>query len=373
MKRSHLTFAAIALAATTVAHQPQVKAQSNIAAMRAIPNSSSFSWHSVLVRNVSPRMMAWWIDPAHQKEPVEIAASRQALELSNANRAKITQKQNDDVKLPAGVHQVVADDTYNTIHVLGTEAGTQKIAELVKMLDHTIPQVEIEAQFVSISAQDAKLLGIDLENAGKTGATGVEQQSPNMAIMRGDIQAKLQKLVAQNKAQVSFSPRITTTNNLAAVMYASADKTPAYISVKNDVGKMESISKNAQTDALRFDISHDLVVTTTPTINRNNTITIVLNLARATMLNVRDVAARKPTGEASAETPAESFPLKRPSSELVIAKIRDGETLAISGLSLDVLNLPTSKLQGTTAQTQNVIVFVTARIVKRTPEPEPGT
>ncbi len=159
---------------------------------------------SIKVRNMRSGFMAWMLDPAHNPEPIEVRSTRhiEDKELSPADLFDLPA----DFKLPAGIVSVTSIDAWNSLVVAGTPQGVQQLRTLVEERDRPIPQVEIEAKFVSMDPAEFAQLGI----AGFMNAQAPAEGKLKMAALPADFQQRLDNLIAQSKAQITNSPRVTT-------------------------------------------------------------------------------------------------------------------------------------------------------------------
>ncbi|MBW3637168.1 MAG: hypothetical protein KY445_12005, partial [Armatimonadetes bacterium] len=87
----------------------------------------------IRVKNVSPTLIAWWIDPNNNPTPLQFSLSGK-----NEDRASLTgailsdaMKPSGVMLLPAGIQRVVAIDAQNSLLVFGTEAGTKELERVV--------------------------------------------------------------------------------------------------------------------------------------------------------------------------------------------------------------------------------------------------
>lgn len=385
------------------------------------------------VRNVPPRIMAFWLDPGHQSEPIEFQASsrsrqnaakppkaleraipaeedmpfvmttnasssgygsaspqtyvRASEQFATPNRGGQTnQNQNGATgnttggqglfELPDGVDSIVAIDPQSVILVRGTPAGVQQLRNVIDLLDKPIPQVEIEAQFVSVTQAYSRAFGIDFTTRSRTGNLRgrsdidvTPDQTAVVSFVGRNFQATLNALAAQNFAEIVSSPRITTLNNLTANL--SAYSRQYIISTTTTlVPGANGTFATAVTERVNT-FTTGVSLTVTPTINRDGTITISMTPV---------VSSPAPSGG--------RFPIINGQTIDTISNVKDGDTLAIGGLRgksdatterrIPLLSrLPLlGKLFGSKSNAKSsteLIIFVTARIVRRTDEPVPGT
>ena len=181
MKLKHnLSLPALAITAlVTTAARPSVAEPAELVVPNAVleiapAKETTRSAHYLRLHNVSARIMAWWIDPTHNPEPIEIAYSRKNVQPvkqawnvvpeipygspKHINPALSIQS---PPKLPAGIDQIIGVDPQNTLLVYGTEEAVSQLKAIVAALDKPIPQVEIEARFVQVTPSALDALGIN--------------------------------------------------------------------------------------------------------------------------------------------------------------------------------------------------------------------
>lgn len=248
--------------------------------------------------------------------------------------------------LPAGVQSVVPVDAQNVLLVLATDAGLKELEKMVDFLDQSMRQVEVETQFVQISAEDMKNLPFDF---------GTEKGS--IAVGRGSrtnrklqtFQTALAQLIAQNKAKIIAAPRVTTLNNLTASLGTSLPQ-PAVIGIKDENGTFRPLFDAAtQPETPRVSIGMSFRFTVTPTINADDTVTLVMAPMRTLQLT-------------TSQNNNEPLLLQKLDGVVTIANVFDGDTIAVTGLTSRLF----AKVEDDpNAPASNVVLFVTPRIVRR--------
>ncbi len=390
--------------------------------------------HMVRIRNVPPAVMAYWLDPANNPVPLQLqfpgntqeqygkqpiaedalGAGDQAAQggnvspltqFNNANSSfnPYTQRSSAElrsnaqfgggggggaggaggasIQRPEGVDRIVAIDAQNALLVFGTDEGVRSLQEIINFLDRPVRQVEIEAQFVTVRAGDSSAFGIQF-NASRNGFVvnsdpGLPQTNfvtggQQVGFVGANFQAVLTTLVSQNRAKVITAPRVTTLNNLTASLLARTD-TPVVLSSSRENPVTGVITTTVRLLFIRTAIG--LIVT--PTINADDTVTVVLQ---------PQVAIPTPSGVPGFA----NIPIVNTQSLATIANVRDGDTLALGGLRnavqsrggtripiLSDLPLIGGLFRSRTNVTDDaeLIIFLTARIVRRAgdEEPVPGT
>lgn len=277
---------------------------------------------------MSPAVLAWWIDPAHnQKPPVLQGTDGAAPSIAPLK-----------LELPSGVQSVVPLEPKNALFIVGTEQGVQELQKIVDALDKPLRQVEIAAQWVQISPEDAQSLGVSFGPA-KPGERAT-------ALPGGNVQAGLQTLIAASKAKILSAPRLTVINNMA-VSLETGNSRPAVVGYRDEKGAFHELydaTPQGEKAALRVGTSIDFVVT--PLINTDDTITLVLSPARRLQLSG-----------------SEPVTLTDSSAKPTIVNARDGQTVALSGFDSSFFAALGDEAK--TKPSANVILLVTTRIIRR--------
>lgn len=338
--------------------------------------------YQLRLRNIKPSLMAFWLDPQSHQVPVEVGAPPRLKGPADAP------SKSGVFRLPAGVDRIVAIDPQDALLVFGTAEGVAQLRETVEFLDRPLRQVEIEAQFVSIKAEDVAAFGIDFTTARgnfNTNAAGTQPGSASkpgvqLGFVRSNFQATLTALQAAGRVKVISAPRVTAFNNFPAST-ESAISSPVVIGTQDKEGHFRPFygqtSEGQPTPPLMAGTSVHLEMT--PTINNDNTVTVALTLDRRLQLSSGG-PAREPTT------------LQTLNGLVTIANVRDGETIALGGFDPDFVTAfspqaePKMPVPGTqvpllgdiplisklfhtkTTALNQLIVFVTARIVRRADE-----
>ena len=302
-----LALTCIALALITA---PGARAQNQTPA-QAPATDADVTWRAVAVKNVPPSLVAHWIDPEHNDLPPQFAAPRPLI-FGDAGAPKPEKSAFD---LPKNVVRLVPFDARELLFIEGGDAaGARQIKELVEILDKPLRQIEIEAQFVEISAEDAQKFGFNmtverLEADSKT-------LLPSVGFVRGNFQTQLDALIAQGAVKVITAPRVTAINNMTAQLAAN-------FGLAGDT---------AQTREFELRV--------TPTINGDETVTLLMEARQ----DQKDQTAKKVPGT------------------VTVVNVRDGGAIALTGLS------PLFDFTKTKDAPKNIVAFVTARIVRRADE-----
>jgi type II secretory pathway component GspD/PulD (secretin) len=408
--------------------------------------SSRKRQHTLRVRNVSPSVMAYWLDPANNDLPIEFqvsemnrdrygdqAVARNALSPADQMAAQgglsssvspstfnspaafnpYTQRGNAEMRsnaqfggggngntggrggntggrggggrgagggvfqLPTGVDRIVAIDPQNALLVFGTDEGIRELQDTIAFLDRPLRQVEIEAQFITVSTADSRNFGIDFStaqgnfNASNSGfASAPGQGSFQLGFVRGNFQATLTALLTKNRAKIITAPRVTAINNLTASLVSSESR-PIILTTAVQGGGLNG--GQAQGQNLIY-ITTSIGLTVTPTINNDDTITVLMQPQLQSQTILADIAA----------------PLVTSQAVQTIANVRDGDTIALGGLRANTISRGGAKIpligdlpligklfrsRSAIDNQSELIIFLTARIIRRAGDDDavPGT
>lgn len=277
------------------------------------------------LKNVKPSLMAYWLEPNSHQVPPEFRKT-----VPVVPQEPVEQK--GAFRLPQGVDHLVAVDPQNALLVFGTAKGVKELVTLIQLLDKPLRQVEIEAQFIRLDSKDLNAV------FGDTPPVAIPEKAQVRFVRSQDGFAKaLDTLIKNQNAKVLSAPRVLAINNLTADISQTA-LTPVQLQVGNEGAKGVDLPEGT---TLNLETSRSLSVT--PTINNDNTITVVAHITEGVQLkssaNAQDVLVLQKTGD-GLET---------------IANMRDGETIAVE----------ISPKAGAATPAQRTVVFLTTRIVRR--------
>jgi type II secretory pathway component GspD/PulD (secretin) len=122
------------------------------------------------------------------------------------------------------IDQIIASDANDTLIVQGDPADIENLRSLIRLLDVAPRQVEIRAEFVTVSVNDADAFGIDwkfspsqnLDFAMPTAAGPAP--TVTMAYASGNAVANLRASVLRQTSNLLQAPIISTTNNMPAAI-----------------------------------------------------------------------------------------------------------------------------------------------------------
>lgn len=394
------------------------------------------SQHPIAVKNVKSALMAFWLDPANNPKPIDIVNSEEQAKnygqrhfgtsalnpneqqgftglgngfgggaASNFNPYLQNGATNDGLTetranfqfgrgggnnnnrgggrngqgggtlaLPEGVQRIIAIDQQNALLVFGTDDGVAELRRTIDFLDQPLKQVEIEAQFVSVTTSDSRAFGINFSSSRGNFSTNNFNFEPapsaaaggfQLGFVRNDFQATLTALLNKNRAKVLTAPRVTAINNLTASLQSQRSQPIIITTVSQSIGGQQAQGQQP------IYITTNIGLTVTPTINGDGTITVVMQ---------PQLQAQQPSGLA--------IPIPVITSQTIstIANVRDGETIALGGLKSKEISVGGSKIpllgdipglgklfRSRSANDSEVelIIFVTARVVHRAGDDDP--
>jgi general secretion pathway protein D len=295
------------------------------------------------------------------------------------------------IALPAGVESLTAIDPQNALLVRGTPEGIETIREIINYLDRPIAQVEIEAQFISVRSDRQNEFRLGFLGRDGSNSVGGGTASPfpildvpanggiDVNIVRGDFRVQIQAAINRGLGRLVSSPRVTTFNNLTAQIRQVTPLPVVFTSSTITPGTGGSPPILTTTQELEF-FSTGTILTVTPTINQDGTITIAMQPLVLGQIGGVEFGG---TGDA-----AGIVPVITAQQIDTLTNVKDGETLAIGGLrskniqrsrgripllgSLPLIgSLFRSKVEREIDE--DLIIFVTARIVRRINDPVAGT
>ena len=171
-------------------------------------------------------------------------------------------KESERVKSPFDLPdemRLAASDEQNLIFVAGGNAQQiARLQELVDILDQPLRLVEIEAQIVELPVENLKDFGLasDAATAGKF----------QMSFVRDNFQNRLDEMVEAGTAKVvSTKPQIIISNMGQAISLRT--------------GPIDNTGANQNKRPVAPTEGTDTIITLTPTINGDDTITVLMNVA----------------------------------------------------------------------------------------------
>lgn len=276
-------------------------------------NSAEIRQEKIALRYTPPGLILWWLDPVHNAQPAYL----KGLESVSGNlkpqaRATVTvappsksvvssgkQLKWEPFQLPEGVVELHSTPDFSDgLLARGTLRGIRELRTIVALLDRPVQQVQIEVRVVEVPA------GVFI-----TSAVNAETSVIGVGIQK---EAELQELLKLKQARILHDSRVSTPNNTTAILNFESSSL-AIVQTEKDGATTKQPA--VLTDSLRIAL--------TPTINRDNTITVVANISR--MLRTSDGAPLPGFAEGSLSASAINS----------IANSKSGETQMVSGLQSD--------------------------------------
>lgn len=267
--------------------------------------------------------------------------------------------------IPAGIKFVSYDPNDNSLIVVAENIeAINKLQQAIALFDNAPQQVQIKVEFVSVSDDLAKSFGIDwLYSRGgvQAGARPGDFANPNDPIFinysTGNIAARLRTQLQGNKGRVVTAPLIRTLNNQFALVQTTTTVTYQINQIVNGPGGIITVPQLQSTNATTL-------LALRPRINGDRTITMNLT---------PQVQAFLPS---SAGT---TVPDVTSTSINVVARVKDGETIVLAGLTAKNDGLVEKKFpvladipvigqfftsKNTTRKSTELLVFVTPTIIE---------
>ncbi|MHB1463204.1 MAG: hypothetical protein ACYC1M_18095 [Armatimonadota bacterium] len=263
--------------------------------------------------------------------------------------------------------EIAALDIDNSLVVTGDEDFINSVRKRIRLLDVPQQQVEVKAEFVTISLSETKRLGIDWlvqqvnTQAGTTPGTFANSAAPVfIKYATGNLVTELRAMLTNSKGRVSQAPIITTLNNVPAQVGTQTDY-PVWVA--------QVQSGNTGPNVTTYDIQNyttDTSMTVQPTILGDGR--ILINLP----LQVEDVPEFKkgPDGTEAPVTTRQYVEATR--------IVNSGETVVIGGFVRRSDSRSTGKIpllsdlpwigslfrsQSNETADNELLIFLTARIL----------
>lgn len=309
--------------------------------------------HILPIRNVPASLMAYWLDPRnHSALTNEQIARTQppGIDIKRMTPSTAKAPASGVFVLPQGIERIDVQGP-NSLSVVGTDEAVEELKDTIAFLDRRLRQVEIEAQLVEMSPNDAKAFGIDTQGREMKGPNDVAKgRTPLLSFPRSNVPETLSALEIQGRAKVLCAQRVTAINNLTATMSQTVSQ-PVIIGTQDAQGHFQPLltsEKNAQGDRAPFYLGTAWNWEVTPTINNDGTITMLYSFGTALQLQ---------------PPKAEPIALQNKPDLQSIINTRDGETIVISGLDM---RLPQdARTSPDKAGGKQLFLFITARILRR--------
>jgi Type II secretory pathway, component PulD len=218
---------------------------------------------------------------------------------------------------PDGVEQIISSDADNSLIVVGDAQGIEELRNLVRLLDVAPKQVQIRAEFVSVSVNDADQFGVDwrIQPAGNLDVfippQGGTTPTVTMAYSSGNAVANMRASLIRQTSNLLQAPIITTTNNRQAFINVS-NITTTFQTIQT----VTNVGIVSQTVPVPVQAVNGLVVT--PHINGDNSISLALS---PQLQSVETFAG--PSGNVGFNSTNQSLTTYR--------RVQNGETMVLGG------------------------------------------
>ncbi len=291
--------------------------------------------------------IAYRLDPANNLRPAILGA-------------EASPKSTEDVAftLPEGIEQIVSVDPQNVLLISykeGSEQSVRDLQALIAVLDQPLRQIELEAQVVEMSPEDAKTFGIDFgpqqNETNDAKPDGETKFTPQIGVMK-NFSARLNALVADNKAKILGTPRVAVANNFPGQLTLSVPRTLT----------LTAVAGSDPPATLNYVTKPELVLNVVPILNGDETLSFEIDVT-------------------SNATPEKGVTSSKSLLKSTL-NLRDGDTWALKNLPFPVASknykvpllgdIPfIGKLfQAKSELPQETLVFITARIIRRAEDVE---
>jgi general secretion pathway protein D len=269
--------------------------------------------------------------------------------------------------LPAGTQDLIYNPATNELIFRGTSQAYQELLDILSRIDKAPKQVTVKVEFVTTTRNIDKSFGIDwnYERGGVFAgvAPGRFASSADPVFLNyatGNVSMRLRTLLSDNNGRVVTAPVVRTMNNQSASVSAG---TTTFVFVTNNIVTAGGTT-NTTTTPIPINLTSNLAVR--PRINGDNTITMTLNPNITNITGFRT----SPDGQSFPETSFQTLS--------VAIRVKDGETVALGGLTAKqdsftqqriplLSDLPVIgqlfRKKTTTQSSTELIVFVTPKIV----------
>jgi type II secretory pathway component GspD/PulD (secretin) len=215
--------------------------------------------HKVQIKNVPPRLMAFWLDPAHNQGPAQTENLDEFLKRPLTfivpdkadSKEKTAEKEQGPFALPEGVEKVAALDVEKVLLVYGTPEGVRNLKDTIDFLDRPLRHIEVEAQLVQINSPEE--IGVTLDPNRAPGSLSI-------GFVRSNYKSILTNLMVERKAKILSAPSVLGVNNF-----------PIRLDV--DMPTTEGAEQPKQPSGLSFQV--------VPTINNDGTVTMLLEISNS--------------------------------------------------------------------------------------------
>lgn len=224
--------------------------------------------------------------------------------------------------VPQGIDHISYDPTDNSLVVRGTEEAIAELQRNIALFDVAPRQVIIKIEFITTSSAISRSLGFDFlfQRGGifagnRPGSFARVGDPIFINYATGNITTRLRALLSEGYGKAVQAPVVRTLNNQPASVFQSIQST-IFVNQLISAGNGQIIVVPTA-----FDLSINTGVQVAPRINDDDTITMFLQPVVEDFGQLR----RGPNGE--------EIPDRLSQQINVVARVRDGETIALGGLT----------------------------------------
>lgn len=228
MNKTFLCGAALVVGATLASGNGRAQAQTALPPQTPAPELQTAT---IVLRNIKPSLMAYWLDPSHQPRPFLLRISENSggnwtRDVDELERQPGNGNGPRGLKLPNGIQSIVSVDPQNVLVAKGTAQALEALKELVKEIDVPLKQVDIEAQIVEIAPAD--LASFPLKFYIAPAPPDAVERHPvyaetalALSSSPGELVRALNDLIADQGALVVTAPRLTVVNGLVGAIIST--------------------------------------------------------------------------------------------------------------------------------------------------------
>jgi general secretion pathway protein D len=269
--------------------------------------------------------------------------------------------------VPASIDFISYDPTDNSIVVRGTEEDIAELQRYISLFDVAPRQVEIKVEFITTTDSLDKSIGFDFLYsrgtilAGTAPGTFARASDPVfLNYATGNVTTRMRTLLQEGKGKVVQSPILRTLNNQPATIQSSL---VSWVFINNSFISNGTVV--TQTTPLQLPATTTLSVA--PRINDDNTITVFL------APQITSFVGTTRDGQGN------ELPNISQQAISVVARVKNGETIALGGLTSKNDNTNVSRVpllsdlpiigqffrsSQRTKRNSDLLIFVTPRIVE---------
>lgn len=275
--------------------------------------------------------------------------------------------QGGDGLVPQSIDFISYDPTDNSIVVRGSEEDIAELQRYISLFDVAPRQVEIKVEFITTTESLDKSIGFDFLYsrgtvlAGTAPGTFARTSDPVfLNFATGNVTSRMRTLLQEGRGKVVSAPIIRTLNNQPASIQSSIQ---TYIFINQTIVSNGTTVTNSNPVPLVA----STFLSVAPRINDDNTITVYLNPQVASFVGT------------SRDSLGNEFPNVSQQQINVVARVKNGETIALGGLTDKNDNTTVSRVPllsdlpiigqffrstQRTKRNSDLLIFVTPRVIE---------